>query len=177
MSGCPKDRPMIFGQHRKGKEPIVLLLRKGHYALARLHPGRQWPKEWMEAEPAEVTSTMLRAGAEHDSVHKQQVTLDDLRPPATPSSGTRSQSTHSNPATWRIPATPKSEGLGSKTGGPDRSVSAQTREPPSASVDVSPGRPQDDLQDWRAPNTPSTCNDSHLLRQKLQGKDSNSKGE
>ena len=35
-----KDRPMMFGSFRTGKEPIVLFLRSGHYQLARLKPGR-----------------------------------------------------------------------------------------------------------------------------------------
>jgi len=41
---------------------IALLLDAGHYKLAQLKPGRQWPKEWIGAEQASITNKLLRGG-------------------------------------------------------------------------------------------------------------------
>ena len=41
---------------------IALLLDAGHYKLAQLKPGRQWPKEWIGAEQASTTNKLLRGG-------------------------------------------------------------------------------------------------------------------
>ena len=43
-SGDVKDRPMRFGDWRSGKDPVVLLLRKGHYQLVVVRGARA---SWM----------------------------------------------------------------------------------------------------------------------------------
>ena len=55
---------MRFADWRAGKDAVLLLLKDGHYQLARLKQGKQLPREWSEAE----------------------VAGDDWRPPSTPSS-------------------------------------------------------------------------------------------
>ena len=85
MSGCAKDRPMKFGQDRSGRPTIVLILETGHYRLARLKEGKSWPTEWMNAEEAEVTSKMLRAGGGHAVPETPRKQTGSWAPDATPS--------------------------------------------------------------------------------------------
>ena len=87
--GNTKDKPMAFGTPRAGKPPIVLLLEAGHYKLAQLKPGRQWPNEWIGAEQASITNKLLRGGGKIS-----------WRPDATPSPG------KSRERSWRPPCTP-----------------------------------------------------------------------
>ena len=94
LQGEEKDRPMAFGEVRSGKDPIVLLLNttEGHYTLAQLKAGRQWPREWMSAPAASVGSAAFRGGG-------KSVSSADWRPAATPSR----KSSHS----WRPACTPE----------------------------------------------------------------------
>ena len=87
-----KNRPMMFGTLRTGKEPIVLLLSAGHYQLARLKPGCQWPKEWTAAEPAEIKHVMLRAGGGGK---------EGAEVPSTPVRAGPSWKVAATPETWR----------------------------------------------------------------------------
>ena len=84
-AGEEKDKPMSFGHPKTGRPPVVLLLNplEGHYTLAQLKMGRQWPHH---APQASVANVAFRGGG------------DDWRPPATPSR----DSDHS----WRPAATP-----------------------------------------------------------------------
>ena len=111
-----KDRPMMFGTPKSGRPPIVLLLSQGHYRLARLRDGRQWPREWLNAEPAEVASQIFRASAETPlrtpctPCRKRPMEAQrNWRPESTPASSWRPAAT---PATsWRPAATPESRGM------------------------------------------------------------------
>ena len=129
-SGDPKDRPMRFGEWRSGKDPVVLLLKDGHYQLARLKPGKRWPQEWLQAEPAEVNHAMMRAGGLKNKdvchlntpVKRRRVASDEegdapWRPPNTPTSS------------WRVPGTPNT-------------------------VKVSPSKPKGWKDTWRLECTP-----------------------
>ena len=89
-----KHKPMCFGQPKSGKQPIVLLLEGGHYQLARLRPGRQWPKEWLTADQASITSPLFRGG------------VNSWRPSATPDS---KPTMRTDKEKWRPACTPEAE--------------------------------------------------------------------
>ena len=96
----PKDVPMSFGTPKAGRAPVVLLLdnAEGHYTLAQLKPGRQWPKAWLAAEAATLTSPAFRGGGSDvassrgwrlDSTPSQRA--QSWRPDATPPASRASQ--------------------------------------------------------------------------------------
>ena len=110
ISRDPKDTPMMFGTPRSGKAPIFLLLREGHYQLARLKPGKQWPQAWMHAESAAVTASCLRGGGKPSPWAGPQKVVStpgskSWRPACTPSPSAASASVK-RPA-WRDVSTPK----------------------------------------------------------------------
>ena len=92
LRGEEKDKPMAFGE-AKTRSPIVLLLDslEGHYTLAQLKSGRQWPKEWVNACQASVASPAFRGGG-------KSTCSADWRPAATPS--------RASVQSWRPAATP-----------------------------------------------------------------------
>ena len=107
----------MFGSPRTGKEPIVLLLSTGHYQLARLKPGRQWPKEWTSAEPAEVNHGMLRAGGgtrDFGTPAKSRSCDAAWRCENTPAS------VRSTEKGWRVENTPASSSASSRRGRRER---------------------------------------------------------
>eukprot|EP00435_Cladocopium_sp_Y103_P007050 s1814_g2.t1 len=133
LVGEAKDEPMSFGTPRAGREPIVLLLndQQGHYTLAKLKEGRQWPKGWTEAPPASVDNPAFRGGGKAPSVASQH----SWRTAATPASSRPRQSGPSQSSKWRPASTPHTK--------------VKTK-PKSASV-KSPNR-----HSWRCAATPRT---------------------
>ena len=124
----PKNLPMVMGQPRSGRPPIVLLLHDGHYQLARLKVGKQWPKAFLEAEEGRVSSKIFRGGGKAASVksHSRTNSESDWRPVRTPES-------RSN-ASWRPQHTPTA----SQTSRRNSQAAASTK------------------HHWRQPHTPET---------------------
>ena len=59
----PEGPPYVrFGDWRAGNGAVVLLLKDGHYQLARLKLCEQLPRKWTEAKVAEGNHSMIRAG-------------------------------------------------------------------------------------------------------------------
>ena len=134
-SGDPKDAPMRFGQPRSGKAPIFLLLKNGHYQLARLKVGKAWPQEWLQAEEARIESSMLRAGGKSDAKsvvstphrwrgsHTPCKSRASWKPSATPNSNIRQSSTCTkvrksggkvSSSSWRPKVTPTKTNQGAR---------------------------------------------------------------
>lgn len=80
----PKNRPMVFGTPRSGRPPIVLLLHKGHYRLARLKVGLQWPQEFLNAEVASISDGIFRAGGKSWKAESTCGSQGSWRPVRTP---------------------------------------------------------------------------------------------
>ena len=73
-----RNDPMSFGvaaNHKDG--PVVLVLKDGHYQLAVLKPGCEYPEEWIQAEEAKASTRLCRGGGRR---------IDGWRAPATPPS-------------------------------------------------------------------------------------------
>ena len=112
LEGEAKDEPMSFGETRSSREPIVLILndQQGHYTLAQLKEGRQWPKEWIQAPLASVDNPAFRGGGKACSVD----TRHSWRTAATPQVS-RAKSAQSHTSQWRPTSTPKTVKGKSKT--------------------------------------------------------------
>ena len=112
---------MAFGSVRSGREPVVLLLRAGHYQLVQRKAGKQWPKPWSSAEPAKLDSVAFRGGGKScasSSKHSwrpqgtPESSKPNWRPQATPSTNPRRQVMQSKTSTknsWRPQSTPSTK--------------------------------------------------------------------
>ena len=117
------ELPMRFGQLRSGKARIFLLLTEGHYQLAKLKHGKQWPEGWIKAQEAAMNPG---CGGLGPTQQKQGVchSQHSWRPAHTPKPGktrrsaaksvrrTVSKVSHpgSSENTWRAPGTPVWQG-------------------------------------------------------------------
>ena len=100
LDGCEKDQPMCFGEPRSSREPVVLLLKAGHYQLAQRKAGKQWPKSWTNAEVAKLDSPALRGGGKSGA--SSVASWRTSKTPPSIEKPSRSQ------ASWRCSATPVS---------------------------------------------------------------------
>eukprot|EP00438_Fugacium_kawagutii_P000347 Skav204708 [mRNA] locus=scaffold3332:74506:81342:+ [translate_table: standard] len=98
LDASEKDDAMSFGEPKSGREPVVLLLKKGHYQLAQRREGKQWPKQWITAPAGKLDSALFRGGGKScaSSVHSWRL-------PNTPSTVKKS---NASKASWRCSATP-----------------------------------------------------------------------
>ena len=157
LEGEEKDKPMAFGTPRSGREPIVLLLndRQGHYTLLQLKTGRQWPKEWTQADQAPVDSVALRGGGKAPAPARSCASSShSWRPAHTPESKPRTiksaGSIKSHTGSWRPACTPaSSRKLQTSSANGPKSTSSRTK-PHSVSA-KEPSR-----HSWRCDATPKT---------------------
>ena len=152
QTGDPKDRPMKFGEPRSGKAPVFLLLKGGHYRLAQLRPGKQWPQAWLQAEPATVIAANLGGGGKHAEVFttpmKSKPRLECLK-----STGRGSSKS------WRCEATPQTAQASSSSvcKSIDKRSDWRTKETPkfSSSKRSTPLQPRSaKSSSWKEPCTP-----------------------
>ena len=127
-SDRPSDRPLRFGQIRSGKSPIFLLLQDGHYRLARLRSGRQWPQSWLQADEARVDSLVDALRSLLIPRHSQ-----GWRPAHTPRSSTQ--------LSWRPAVTPVSKARSKVTkGSANKAGQAKKSAPSPPSIGCRPAR-------------------------------------
>ena len=99
--GVNKGDPVCFGEPKAAKDPVVLLWRNCHYTLARLRPGKRWPREWLAAEQASVVAALFRGRGKDETV------------PFTPLKDRKTWRAAETPETWRPAHTPASTAPGS----------------------------------------------------------------
>ena len=133
-SAC--NQPLVFGSPRSGRPPIVLLLHHGHYQLAKLLPGKQWPREFLEADGATVSSKIFRGGGKSSTE-----SVGSWRPMRTPDAASRvswrpvctpsNKSSSKSLARWRPAVTPKSSRLSSRGARPTIKAHSKAMPPTS----------------------------------------------
>eukprot|EP00435_Cladocopium_sp_Y103_P071626 s534_g38.t1 len=126
LEGEAKDEPMSFGETRSSREPIVLLLndQQGHYTLAQLKEGRQWPKEWIQAPLACEPRESARSQASQWRAQSTPKTVKSKSKAPT----AKEPSRHA----WRCAATPSATAKSDWRHRPASSRPALTRADPEA---------------------------------------------